>query len=118
MQTQFRNDLRVGPEMIEQLNKLQLRVRARIDPQLDSIALLAKFQQATAIAANFLPAAEIVIFNCMLRKRVRKLGSRGQASPDEPEANPNHNIGETGMLKTSRCRVARCQNQERHVGLG
>ncbi|HKO70174.1 MAG TPA: hypothetical protein VJV58_04500 [Bradyrhizobium sp.] len=104
--------------MIEQLNKLQLRVRARVDPQLDSIALLAKFQQATAIAANFLSAAEIVIVNCMLRKRTRKLGSRGQASPDEPEANPNHNIGETGLLETSRRRVARRQNQKRHVGPG
>src|SRR6185437_9490851 len=70
-QTQFRNDRTMRAETLEQPDQDQLRVRIRIDPQIDRIETIADISQAE---------------RCKRGERLRKFGLRQQWSGSEAVA--------------------------------
>src|SRR6185437_4249891 len=96
---QFRNDRTMRAETLEQPDQDQLRVRIRIDPQIDRIETIADISQAE---------------RCKRGERLRKFGLRQQWSGSEAVADTDHLVGDTGYLEASSTGVAGRQDKALH----
>jgi len=113
----------VGAHIVQQANQVQLRIRARIDPQFDRVVCRAELDQPKTFSARpFEPLLRRMIlpvkpvFLRRARREVRvKFCLRKRRSSDKPSLERDHKVGETRGPNAARARTIRRQNETLHA---